>query len=148
MFAWRNIGLAFALLLPVTSASARDAAADEHEIRRVETLLCDAFERGDADALRANLDKRFTLTSSRGEVTDFEQNLAEVARRDPFYDVFRNHDQKIRVYGNAAIVIGITTVKGHSGEQPFDGDFQFTDTWICEGGRRKLAASHASRLPK
>jgi hypothetical protein len=64
-------------------AQARDAAQDEREIRRVEALLCRAFETGDAEALRKNLDRTFTLTSSRGEVTDFAQNVAEVAKRDP-----------------------------------------------------------------
>ena len=46
------------------------------------------------------------------------------------------------------IVTGITSIKGQSGGKSFEGDFQFTDTWVYGGGRWKLAASHASRLPK
>jgi ketosteroid isomerase-like protein len=132
----------------IGSSSAREAAQDEREILRVEAALCKAFEDGDAQTLRKDLDPGFTLTSSSGVVTDFEQNVAEVARRDPAYEIFRNHDQKVRLYGNAAIVTGITSIKGRSGGSVFEGDFQFTDTWIYGGGRWKLAASHASRLPK
>ena len=132
----------------VGSSHARDAAQDEQEIRRVEAALCRAFENGDAQTLRKDLDPGFTLTSSTGVVTDFEQNVAEVARRDPAYEIFRNHDQKVRLYGNAAIVTGVTSIKGRSGGNAFEGDFQFTDTWVYGGGRWKLAASHASRLPK
>jgi hypothetical protein len=139
---------AMILLATAAGAVAREARSDEREILRVEAILCAAFEKGDADTLRNHLDSRFTLTSSRGEVSDLAQNLDEVARRDPFYDVFRNHEQKIRLYRDAAIVTGITTVKGHSAGQSFDGDFQYTDTWVRENGRWKLAASHASRLPK
>ena len=135
-------------LATTTTALANDAARDERELRRVEALLCHAFESGDADALRRNLDPRFTLTSSSGEVTDFAQNIAEVAKREPRYDVFRNHEQKIRLYGNAAIITGITTIKGISGGSAFAGDFQFTDTWVRRDGHWRLAASHASRLPK
>ena len=58
------------------------------------------------------MDSQFTQVTSRGEVTDLDQNVAEVSKRDPYYDEFRNHDQTVRLYGDAAIVIGITTTKG------------------------------------
>jgi ketosteroid isomerase-like protein len=136
------------MMLPANVAQAGDAAKDEAEIRRVEALLCRAFEGGDAAALRQYMDATFTQTSSRGEVTDFAQNVAEVATRSPRYDVFRNHDQKIRLYGDTAIILGITTVKGTSDGKAFEGDFQYTDTWIERGGQWQIVASHASRLPK
>ena len=126
---------------------ARDFVQDEREIRRVEAELCKAFEEGDAPTLRKDLDATFTLTNSRGEVSDFAQNLDEVAKREPRYEVFRNHDQNMRLYGDAAIVTGITSVKGRSKGEPFAADFQFTDTYVRRKGRWLLAASHASRLP-
>jgi len=126
---------------------ARDFVQDEREIRRVEAELCKAFEDGDAPTLRKDLDATFTLTNSRGEVSDFAQNLDEVAKREPRYEVFRNHDQNVRVYGDAAIVTGITSVKGRSKGEPFAADFQFTDTYVRRQDRWLLAASHASRLP-
>ena len=145
-----NLCMLFAIALVATAhiAQARDRAGDEREILRVEAALCRAFERADAQALRAGLGKHFILTDSAGHVTDLEQNLAEVARRDPAYEMFRNHDQKIQLYGDAAVVTGITTLKGRSGSVPFEGDFQFTDTWIHEGGSWKMVSSHASRLRK
>ena len=128
-------------------ALARDAAHDERDVRRVEAELCKAFETGDATTLRKDLDATFTLTNSRGEVGDFAQNLDEVQKREPRYEVFRNHDQHVRLYGDAAIVTGITTVKGTSKGEPFAADFQFTDTYVRRAGHWLLAASHASRLP-
>ena len=126
---------------------ALDAVPDEREIRRVEGELCHAFEVGDAATLRKDLDATFTLTNSHGEVSDFAQNLAEVASREPRYEIFRNHDQNVRLYRDAAIVTGITTVKGSSKGEPFAADFQFTDTYVRRNGHWLLAASHASRLP-
>lgn len=133
------------LLVPGV-AMARDAAQDEREIRRVDAALCRAFEAGDGDALRRYLDETFTLTDSRGTVTDLAQNLAEVERREPRYEVFRNHSQTVRVYGDAAVTTGITSVEGSAGGAPFAADFQFTDTWIYRDGGWKMVASHASRL--
>jgi ketosteroid isomerase-like protein len=137
-----------ATLLIVGTVQARDAASDEKEIRRVEAVLCRAFESGDAATLRKYMDATFTQTSSRGEVTDFEQNVAEVARREPHYEAFRNHDQNVRLYGDTAIILGVTTVKGTSEGKAFEADFQYTDTWIRRDGHWKIAASHASRLTK
>lgn len=123
-------------------------AQDERELLRAEAALCHAFEAGDADGVGKGLDARFTLTDSHGKVTDRAQNIAEVAARDPYYDVFRNSGQKVRLYGDAAIVTGITAIKGHSGATQIEADFGYTDTWIRRGGSWVLAASHASRLAK
>jgi len=138
---------AFLLTSLAAPAYARDTAYDAREIQRVEAELCKAFEVGDAATLRKDLDKTFTLTNSRGDVSDFAQNLAEVADREPRYEVFRNHGQNVRLYGDAAIVTGITTVKGTSKGEAFAADFQFTDTYVRHNGHWLLAASHASRLP-
>lgn len=139
--------LAIAMAFTSSVAHAREASDDEREILRVDAALCRAFETGDVGVLRRGLDERFTLTDSSGKVTNLMQNLAEVERRDPAYDVFRNHDQSVRLYGDAALVTGITSIKGRSGGQAFAADFQFTDTWVRVGGSWKMAASHASRLP-
>ncbi|RKG82734.1 nuclear transport factor 2 family protein [Corallococcus exercitus] len=136
------------LALATGVAEARDPAQDERELLKVEAAVCRAFETADAATLRKSLDARFTLTDSKGTVTDLEQNLAEVTKKDPVYEVFRNHHQKVRLYGDAAVVTGITTLKGHSGKTQFEGDYQFTDTWVYRDGQWKLAASHATRLAK
>lgn len=140
--------LAFVVPFVAHVAYARDAAQDEREIRLVEAKLCMAFQNGDAKTLRENMDGRFTQVSSRGEVTDLDQNIAEVSKRDPYYTEFRNHDQKVRLYGDAAIIIGVTTTKGKTGGESFDMDFKYTDTYIHRDGHWILAASHASRLKK
>jgi ketosteroid isomerase-like protein len=136
------------LVLSARTAQARDARQDERELLRTEATLCAAFEHGDAATLRRGLDPTFTLTDSHGQVTGFERNVEDVARRDPAYDVFRNHDQRVRLYGDAAVVTGITTVKGRSGKDAFAADFQYTDTWVRGADGWKIVASHASRLEK
>lgn len=140
--------LLFATLLAMAGApAAADDAGDTREILRVEAELCRAFETGNAAYLRKALDPGFTLVSSTGVVTGFAENVAEVESREPAYEVFRNHDQAVRLHGDAAIVTGITTVKGRAGGEPFAADFRFTDTWLRRGDSWVLAASHASRLP-
>ena len=123
-----------------------DDARDTREILRVESALCRAFEAGDAARLREGLDARFTLVDSSGEVSGLEHVLGEVQRREPAYTVFRNHDQSVRLYGDSAVVIGITSVEGRSQGEAFAGRFRFTDTWVRTAAGWKMVASHASRL--
>lgn len=135
-----------AALLLLVLGPACATAGDEAELLRTEAAVCHAFEVGDASYLRGALDPRFTLVDSRGVVTDLAQNLAEVEKREPRYEIFRNHDQRVRMYGDSAIVTGITTVKGTADGDAFAADFRFTDTWLYRDRRWILAASHASRL--
>ena len=121
-------------------------ASEEEAVLQALHAGCAAFEKGDAEALARFLDEKFTLTDSRGTVTTREENLTEVRNREPRYEVFRNHHMKVRFYGQTALVNGITSVKGTAGGQPFEADFQFTDTLVKRGGSWVLVASHASRL--
>ncbi|MGO4700590.1 nuclear transport factor 2 family protein [Dyella sp. 2RAB6] len=138
-----------ALLLPLfllAAAPARSAQKDEvQQILQAEREICAAFEREDADWLEQHLDSTFTLTSSTGKVTTRADEVADL-RSGTKYDVFRNRDSKVRVYGDAAVVTGITRVEGKSDGKPYALDFQFTDTYVHKPGGWVIVASHASRL--
>lgn len=135
----------FVALVLSASAFAHDTEAD---LRAADTAACHAIEVGDADGIRALLDPGFTLISTSGDVQTRSQLLDEAAKHEPRYDAFRNHDETVRRYGDAAVINGITSVSGTSGGQAFTVDFRFTDTWVQRDGRWILVASHATRLPK
>jgi ketosteroid isomerase-like protein len=144
------VGTALAGAPSTTTAWAPVANADPDTtaLLQAEADACKAFEDGDADALRKALTADFTLVDSRGNVTNLEQNLAEVAAREPYYDEFRNDGQRVRMYGgDTALIVGITHIRGKAGGEAFAADFRYTDTWIRRDGHWLLAASHASRQP-
>lgn len=131
------------------SVFAAPPPGDPHAtLLQAEAAACKAFEDGDAAFLRDALTADFTLVDSHGNVTGVEQNLAEVAAREPYYDEFRNDGQSVRMYGeDTALIVGVTHIRGKAGGEAFAADFRYTDTWIRRDGRWLLAASHASRLP-
>jgi ketosteroid isomerase-like protein len=53
----------------------------------------------------------------------------------------------VRLYGDTALVLGLTTVKGTSAGKPFAAALVFTDTLLKRGGRWVIVASHASPAP-
>jgi ketosteroid isomerase-like protein len=144
------IGLCLLVVLggSLALAASGDTKADEAMILERINKACAAFEKGDASYLVDFLDETFTLTNTSGQVSTREQNLDEIRKREPRYEVFRNHDMKVRVYGDSAVVTGITSIKGTSGSQAFAIDVQFTDTLIKRDGKWRMVASHASPLAK
>lgn len=143
--------LLLVFLLPVLLLASGPVMSSEKEdmqqILQAERAICAAFEHEDADWLEQHLDPTFTLTSSAGKVTTRADEVADL-RSGTKYDVFRNRDSKVRLYGDAAVVTGITRVEGKSEGKPYALDFQFTDTYVRKSGGWVLVASHASRLSK
>lgn len=131
------------LALPVRAASPA-----EEEVMAVTQAACDAFRLRDLAALEKLLAPEFTLVDPGGDVQPRSQSIDEVKTGDPQYEVLRNHGMAAHVYGDAATVQGITTLKGRSGGQPFEVDVRFTDTLIRSAGQWKIVVSHVTRLTK
>lgn len=125
-------------------ASNADASSDEAAVIAALHAACEAYRVGDAAHLERALDDRFTLTDTAGAITTKAQELKAVREGDPKYEIFRNSDMKVRLHGDAALVTGITTVKGLAGGKAFHSALQFTDTLVRRGKEWVIAASHVS----
>ncbi|HYG07133.1 MAG TPA: nuclear transport factor 2 family protein [Stenotrophomonas sp.] len=135
--------LLLATILPLATAAAtpmQDVAA----ILEAEREICAAYQRGDADWLEQHLDPSFTLTGSTGKLTTRAEEAADL-RSGTRYTVFRNSGSQVRLYGDAAVVTGVTHVEGQAEGQPYALDFQFTDTYVRRPQGWLMVASHASR---
>jgi ketosteroid isomerase-like protein len=122
-------------------------ASEEEAVMAVTQAACDALLRGDIAELRRLLTPDFTLVGSDASIQTREQLLDEVRSGEPQYEVFRNHGMAARIYGDAAVVHGITTLKGLAGGEPFSVDVRFTDTLIRVDGEWRMATSHVTRIP-
>jgi ketosteroid isomerase-like protein len=108
---------------------------------------CVAYLRGDADKIANFLTSDYTLTNSKGEITTAADDIEDARSGRVHYDVFENYDMKPRLYGGqTAIVTGKTKIKGNAQGKPIDIIVQFTDMFVKQGGRWRLAAGHVSRL--
>ena len=136
-----------ALFAQSAIAAAPSAAADEQELKRVESALCEAFRTNDAATVARFLDETYTLTNTRAVVSTRADDIAEVKKGEIQYSEFRNHDTKTRLYGDTAVIIGITSIKGVADGKPFELDVRFTDTYVRRADGWKLAAGHVTRIP-
>lgn len=115
----------------------------------IQTLhdACRAYQDGNADRIAELLTPDFTLTDPDGVVTTREDDLQNARTGATRYTVFENHDMIVRLYGDSAVVTGITKVRGTADGAAFSADFQFTDTLVRRNDRWRVAASHISRAP-
>jgi ketosteroid isomerase-like protein len=119
---------------------------DEKLVMQVTQDACVAFLKADVAAAEALLAPGFTLVNSQAVVQSREEVLAEIRAHDPVYSEFRNHSMSAKVFGDAAIVQGITTVSGKSGENSFHVNVRFTDTLIRDKGKWRLIVSHVTAI--
>ncbi len=136
--------LVCALLLAAAPLGAREPAA------AVETTLhaiCAAFEAGDVATIERLVDPGFTLIATDAVLSTRADEIASLTDRRVDYDVFDNHDMTTRLYGDVAVVVGITTVAGRWDGAVFARDLRFTDTLVRRNGVWILVASHATPIP-
>lgn len=137
-----------ALLTVAAFIAPRAWSADEREVvMQITQQACDALRLRDEASAKRLLAPEFTLVSSDASVQTLTDVIAEIRAGDPQYDMFRNHSMTAHVFGDAAIVQGITSLKGTSGGKPFTTDVRFTDTLIKRKGVWQIVVSHVTRLP-
>jgi ketosteroid isomerase-like protein len=108
---------------------------------------CVAYLRGDAETIAIFLTDDYTLTDSKGKISTAADDIEDARSSRVHYDVFENYDMKARIYGgHTAIVTGKTKLKGNVQGKPIDIVVQFTDTFVKQSDRWRLAAGHVSRL--
>jgi ketosteroid isomerase-like protein len=137
-----------AVLLVLASLPVPVRASDVREVvKDITQQACEAFRTGDLATVERLLAPEFTLVSSDSTVQTRGEVVAEVRNREPKYEIFRNHSMVAHVFDDAAIVQGITSLKGMSKGQPFAVDVRFTDTLIRTNGQWQLIVSHVTRIP-
>jgi ketosteroid isomerase-like protein len=142
-----KIATVFALTFLASSLVFAQESDEANAVLQTERDLAAAYQRGDADGIAQGVMEDYTLTNSMGKITTRADDIDEARKNDPKYEIFENYDMKARVHGDTAVVTGKTHTKGISGGKPFDLQFQFTDTFVKDGGRWRLLAGHVSKLP-
>ena len=131
----------------VAAVLAQTASDESAAVLQAEHDGCVAYLHGDADKIANFLTDDYTLTNSKGETSTAADDIEDANSGRVHYDVFENYDMKVRIYDDhTAIVTGKTKVKGNAQGKPIDIIVQFTDTFVKQSGRWRLAAGHVSGL--
>ena len=137
------------IAIAATFASAMAMAAPSDDAKDVAQLDLDyqaAVKRNDADAMAKILADDMVLVSGRGIVytgKDLIEGARKAAVRWEQQDEVPD-TQKVRVWGDTAVVTAKLWLKGSDGERDFDYQLWFSDTYVRIDGRWRYAFGQAS----
>jgi uncharacterized protein (TIGR02246 family) len=136
-----------ALIAGFASAAAFAAPADDQKaVAQLDVDYQAAVKRNDADAMAKILADDMILVSGRGVVYT-AKDLIDGARKA---NVRWEHQdevpgtQKVRVWGDTAVVTAKLWLKGNDGERDFDYQVWFSDTYVRIDGQWRYAFGQAS----
>jgi lysophospholipase L1-like esterase/ketosteroid isomerase-like protein len=133
-------------LAPFVGFCQKPTPEDEKAVFETEYSWCQAYLKGDTAALAEIEADGFTLTDPRGVTVTKDQEIAELKSGVIRFIELSSHEISLRVYGDTAVVTGRTVLKAIEDNEPHDGIFQFTDTFVRQDGRWRVATEQVTRL--
>jgi ketosteroid isomerase-like protein len=106
-----------------------------------------AVERNDAAVMDRILADDFVLIGGKGKVFTKDDLLAEARRGNVVYEYQRDTNQKVRVWGDTAVITAMLEAKGTEDGEPFDYKLWFSDTYVrTPAGWRYVLGQASTRM--
>ena len=143
----RTTALVLAAVVAAAPALAQSPSGrSEQEIRALEKRWNESRVRADVGALDALLAAEWTVTHGDGTIDTKAQYLADLRSGDrKFFGDVKQDEFTVRVYGDTAVVAGISDSKVEYKGKPSGGALRFTRVYVKRGARWVMVVSHATR---
>ena len=120
------------------------SGAVEQAIRKLDNERIQAQIHADAAALDRIYADDFIGVGPSGTVRTKPQVIADFTSGNLKFQSITTSDVQVRVYGDAAVETGLSTMEGQDKGKTVPRDTRFTRVWINEQGRWRLVANHYS----
>jgi uncharacterized protein (TIGR02246 family) len=125
------LGLASIGIAMLSYAGSVRAAADAAaEVARLDTAYQAAVKANDAAGMDKILADDFVLVTGRGQVFTKRDLLESAHNKSSIYEQQEDTEQKVRVWGNTAVVTALLRLKGTTDGKPFERKLWFSDTYV------------------
>src|SRR3974390_960643 len=139
------IFLAAAIASGQEQGESRDQSkASEQAIRKLDNERIQAQIHADAAALERIYADDFIGVGPSGTVRTKPQVISDFTSGDLRFQSITTDEVQVRVYGNAAVETGRSTMDGQDKGKTVPRDTRFTRVWIKQQGRWRLVANHYS----
>jgi ketosteroid isomerase-like protein len=122
------------------------AAGVEDEIKNLEKERAAAVVKADTDTLEKFTADDYILINFNGQMMDKQQTMEAIKTGQIKIASNELSDLKVRVYGNAAIVTGNSTVKGTVSGTEVNGPVMFTRVYVKKNGHWQAVAFQQTRV--
>jgi len=146
-FAVCVVVLLFAVAISAQTSAQPTSESVEQELIKLENQWVDAVVKLDFTFLDRVLADDYTWTGADGNVVTKAQLVASLKSGEGGKVTSAVIDEmKVRVYGDAAVVLGRSTEKVQYKGEVTSGQVQWTDTWVKRAGRWQCVAEHISLI--
>jgi len=128
------------------SARSSHGTSVEDPIRKLDHERIQAQLHADAAALDRIYAADFIGVGPSGTVRTKPQVILDLMSGDLKFRSITTEDVQVRVYGNAAVETGRSTMNGQDKGRTVPRDTRFTRVWVKQLGRWRLVANHYSSL--
>jgi len=119
----------------------------EPEVMALEREWLETLRTHDVAWFERHLASTFMQTDQDGVFLTKAAYVADIKAGVFKIETASYEDLKVQVYGDAAVVTGITAVKAiYKGKKEVSGKMRWTDTWVKLGGQWQCVAGHVSKI--
>jgi ketosteroid isomerase-like protein len=120
----------------------------EEELLKLEKEFAQAIVKNDAEAIRQFLADDWVIIDADGGIIDKARFLGVVESGALIHEMMESDDFEIRIYGDSAVVSGLTRTKGKFMGQDFSTQERATDVFVMQNGRWQCVFSQLTRFIK
>ena len=129
------VAVMLSLCLPGLAQKANDASlSTEEQIKSIEEERNRAILSGDAATLDRMTAEDYTFITLRGELRTKAEIVKGFQSGAFKYESRTISELKVRVYGDTAVVTGLSTQKGEEDGKDYSGDYRFTRVYVKDTG--------------
>jgi len=125
-------------------SAVRDPKSIAEHIRKLDKERIQAQIHADVAALKRIYADDFIGVGPSGTVRTKPQVISDFTSGDLRFQSITTDDVRVRVYENAAVETGLSTMNGQDKGRAVPRDTRFTRVWVKQQGRWRLVANHYS----
>ena len=120
----------------------------EEELLKLEGAFAEAIVKNDLEGIGRLVADDWIIIDPNGGIVDRARFFEVIKSGALAHDIMESQDFRVRVYGDSAVVTGITRTKGRFMGQEFSTQERATDVFVRRAERWQCVLTHLTRLPE
>jgi ketosteroid isomerase-like protein len=120
----------------------------EEELLKLEKAFAEAIVSNDLEGIGRLVADDWIIIDSDGGIVDRTRFFEVIKSGALTHEMMESEDFRVRVYGDSAVVTGVTRTKGKFMGQEFSTQERATDVFVKRDGRWQCVLTHLARFPK
>ena len=120
----------------------------EEELLTLEKAFAEAIVKNDLEGIGRLVTDDWIIIDPNGEIVDRARFFEVIKSGALTHDMMESEDFRVRIYGDSAVVTGLTRTKGKFMGQEFSTQERATDVFVKRDQRWQCVLTHLTRFPK